>query len=114
MRQWCITVTWRSESGKTVEAASDGVVADGTELLDTLERMVEVLPMLSEAGKAHLTQRQDYPVSRETQIMVANGERRRSVSVVQQRPASEEEADRCTHQIMDWLFSEETTELLTA
>lgn len=114
MKRWCITVTWRSESEKVLDATSDNVIEDGESPLDVIETMVKALPILSSAGRSCLMQNGEKPDSRETTITLSNNERKRSIRIVQDEEMSDEEDEACAKRVMEWLFSEQTTELLTA
>lgn len=112
MKQWNIQVTWESNGTRVMDVQSDNPIPESIDPVTVAEQMVAVLPVMSHAGKQAMLRNRETYDSRITTFIVANEGRSRSLRVVQHENMTDEEAERCTELVMEWLFSDETTNLL--
>lgn len=115
-KHWTVRIDWFIDGSSILEAAAHFDVHP--EVGDSLSYAVLVADTLRRAdawGRKKMAERHDRYDERRTTITLTNGTRSRSLTVGDDGMGmSDERADQCANQVMEWLLADETTELLAA
>jgi len=114
MKQWSVQVTWLNDGRKVLDASSTSDLVDVRNAVEFGEIVMQALPQINDMGIDCLHQHGDDYDSRITAITIRNGSSSRSIRIEQPLGMSDREADECANRVTAWLFSDETTEILTA
>jgi hypothetical protein len=113
MSQWKITIVWYVDGRSAVQADAEFTSIECSD--DPLEHAMLVagaLRRLDAEAHARLNRLEDGYDERKTTILLTGNGRSRSLTVRDTMFMPSKDAERCAHQVMEWLTAEETADLL--
>lgn len=112
MRQWTVKIRWSSDE-KAVMDAEGTIPIDGTmHPIHYAEAISDTVRMMSSMATARMKRDGVKYNSRLTSVSVESKGRVRRFVISQDRAMSDEEAKKWSEQMLDWIVSDETTELV--